>query len=228
VNHKNLIAGFLVLLTLPVIGCGGSGGSSGSSGNSSTPPMTKAQAAAAFTDVFTAMEEATIALPLVHSGPVSQLRKEEAAEVREAILNGARNSAPAYSISPALKISPDTTTTIPSFTYQCPSGGTIVVTGSYSETSTSESASIVDTINSCKDSGVTFKGDPNIAISLTGSDNGTTTTVTLTMTGGISVGSSSCSTDLSINASANNKTGNGTVTYNGSFCGETISGSETI
>jgi len=86
----------------------------------------------------------------------------------------------------------------------------------------------VETINSCQDGGITMNGDPNIALSLTGSDNGTTTSVTLTMTGGLTVGSSSCSTDLTITASVNNKTDSGTETYNGSFCNVAINGSSAI
>ncbi len=219
-NRKNLLPGFVMLLTLSGIGCGGS--SSGSSA------ITQAQAANAFNDVLAAMEDAAVALPLARSAPVSHLQKEEASGIQKAILKGTRIPVSADSISPNLRVSPDTTSNIPSYTYQCPSGGTIVVTGSYTETSTSESANIVETINSCRDSGITMNGDPNIALSLTGSDNGTTTSVTLTVTGGLTVGSSSCSTDLNVTASVNNKTDSGTETYNGSFCNVAISGSSTI
>ncbi len=218
--RKNLIPGFVMLLTLSVIGCGGS--SSGSSA------ITQAQAANAFNDVLAAMEDAVVAVPLARSAPVLQFREKEAAGIQKAILNGTRVPVSADSISPDLRVSPDTASSIPTYTYQCPSGGTIVVTGSYSETSTSESANIVETINSCRDSGITMNGDPNIALSLTGSDNGTTTSVTITMTGGLTVGSSSCSTDLNVTASVNDKTGSGTETYNGSFCNVAISGSSTI
>jgi hypothetical protein len=207
----------MMLLTLSAIGCGGS-----SSGGSA---MTQAQATTAFTDVFTATEDAAGALTLARSSPVSHLRKEE---IQKAILNGTRIPMSADSISPDLRVSPDTASSLPTYTYHCPSGGTIVVTGSYSETSTSESANIVETINSCQDGGITMNGDPNIALSLTGSDNGTTTSVTLTMTGGLTVGSSSCSTDLTITASVNNKTDSGTETYNGSFCNVAINGSSAI
>ncbi|MGA3080335.1 MAG: hypothetical protein ABSD44_03010 [Terracidiphilus sp.] len=225
-NRKNLIAGFLMLLTLSAIGCGGSSGSGG--GTSSALPMTPTQASAAYGDVFTAMEDATLALPLARSAPVSPIRKEEAAAIQKAILNGARTPVSADSVSPDLRVSPDTTTTFPAYTYKCPAGGTIVVTGSYSMTSSSDSASIVETINSCSDSGVTFNGDPNITFSWAASDNGTTTSLTITMTGGLTVGSSSCSTDLNTTGTISDKTGSGTETYSGSFCGRAISGSITI
>lgn len=227
-NRKNLIAGFLVLLTLPGSGCGGSGGSSGSSGSSSVPAMTQAQASAAFTEVFTAMVSAEETLFLDRSNPVSMLRKEGASEIQKAILNGARIPASAGSIPPAPELSPDTTSNIPAFTYDCPSGGTIVVTGSYSETSTLESANVIETINGCKDDGVTMNGDPNITLSLAGSNNATTTSLTLTMAGGLTVGASHCSTDLNLTASVNDKTGTGTETYAGSFCGVAISGTSPI
>jgi hypothetical protein len=218
-NRKNLIAGFLVVLTLSCIGCGGS---------SSGPTMTQTQAAAAYGAVFTAMEDATLALPLARSAPVSPIRKEEEAAIQKAILNGTRTPVSADSISPDLRVLPDTTSNFPVYTYKCPSGGTIVVTGSYSVTSSSESSNIVETINSCSGNGVTFSGDPNITFSWTGADNGTTTSLTITMTGGLTVGSSSCSTDLNITGSFSDKTGSGTETYSGSFCGQTISGSATI
>jgi hypothetical protein len=223
-NRKNLIAGFVVLLTLSGIGCGGSSGSSSSGGAS----MTQAQAATAYSEVFTAMEDAGGALFLDRSAPVSMLRKEGVAEIQKALLNGTRIPVSADSAAPALKILPDTTTKIPTYTYQCPSGGTIVVNGSFSDTSTSDSASVVETINSCHDGGIIINGDPDIALTVTGSDNGTTTSVTLNMTGGLSVGSSSCSTNLNITASVNDKTGSGSETYNGSFCGVSISGTQTI
>jgi len=223
-NRKKLLAGFLALLTLSVVGCGGSSGSS--------TPMTQTQAAAAFADVYTAMAEDAGSLQLARSAPTSPIRMESAVPIQKAILNSSRTPVSADSVAPVLRVSPDTTTNLPSYTYDCPSGGTIVVTGSYSETTsgttTSESANIVETINSCRDSGVTMNGDPNIAFSMAGSDNGTTTSATLTMTGGLTVGSSSCATDLVITVSLNDKTGSGTETYNGSFCGIVLSGSATF
>ena len=128
-NRKNLIAGFVVLLTLSGIGCGGSSGSS--SGGAS---MTQAQAAGAFSEVFTAMEDAEMSLFLDRSAPVSMLRKQGASAIQKALLNGARIPATADPFSRALAISPDTTTNIPAYTYKCAAGGTIVVTGSYSDT----------------------------------------------------------------------------------------------
>ncbi|MGD0829630.1 MAG: hypothetical protein ABR907_01720 [Terracidiphilus sp.] len=223
-DRKNLIALFLVLLTLSVVGCGGSSGSSGSGGAA----MTQAQAASAFSEVFVAMEDASSALPLDRPNPISSFRKEEATAIRNALLNGARMPNSTSSVASALMVLPDSSTTIPTFTYQCPSGGTIVVTGFYSDTSTSESANIVETINSCHDDGIVMNGDPNITLSLNGSDNGTTTTVSLTMTGGLTVGSSSCSTDLTVTASVNDKTGTGNETYSGSFCNVSINGSTAI
>jgi hypothetical protein len=221
-NRLNPIAGILVLLTLSAIGCGGGGSSSNAS------PMTSAQAATAYGDIFNAMVDAAGALPLAHHATVSPIRKDVAAGIQEAILKGTRIPVPADSVSPELSVSPDTVTNVPTYTYTCPSGGTIVVSGSYSETSSSESANLVETINSCKDGGVTFNSDPNITFSLSGSDNGTTTSVSVSVTGGLTVGSSSCTTDLNITASANDKTGSGTESFSGSFCGQTISGSGAI
>jgi hypothetical protein len=190
--------------------------------------MTQTQAATAFGDVFTAMADSAGALDLVRSAPVSPIRKEDAAGIQRAILNGDRTAVSADSISPDLRVSPDASTNIPAYTYHCPAGGTIVVTGSFSGTSTSDSATIVETISSCEDSGVTFSGDPNITFSINATDNGTTTSEVLTMTGGLSAGSSSCTVDLNITASISDKTGSGTETFNGSFCGVALNGSAAI
>ena len=218
-NRKHLIAGFLMLSALSILGCGGS-----SSNSSNSTPMTQTQAATAFGDLLTAMEGAAGAFAFDRTTAIAQLRKEEAAGVQKAILNGVRIPVSGNAISPTPEVSPDTTTNIPTYTYACPSGGTIVVTGSYSETSTSVSANIVETPKNCQASGITMNGDPDIALSINASDNGTSTTLTLSMTGGISVGSSSCSTDLNVNATISDKTGTGSETNSGSFCGETISG----
>ena len=103
-----------------------------------------------------------------------------------------------------------------------------MTTGSYSDSTNSASLNIVETINKCSDSGVTFSGNPNIALSETGSDNGKTTSVSLTMTGGLSDGSSNCSININASASVSDTTGSGNVTANGSFCGQSISASEAI
>ena len=229
-NRNHLIAGFLMLSTLSILGCSGGGGSSSGSGTSSNTPLTQAQAEVAFTDIANAMADAAGAVAVGRTNPLLQVRKEEVAGIQKAILDGTPMPASRNAISPAPEVLPDTTTNLSTYTYTCPSGGTIVVTGSYSETSTSasassESATIVETPKSCKDSGITMNGDPNITLSMSASDNGTTTTVTLSMTGGISVGSSSCSTDLTVSATISDKTGTGSETYSGSFCNVAISGS---
>ncbi len=221
-NRKHRIVGFLAMLALAVIGCGGS----------SAPTMTQTQAAAAFGDVYEAMAGASGSLDLARSAPVSPIREDEAAAIQKAILQGTRVSGSAAPLSRVLKVSPDTTTTIPAYTYTCPSGGNIVVTGSYSETTSGTTnsilANIVETINNCKDSGVTMNGDPNIETSIAESSNATSISSTITMTGGITVGSSSCSTDLQMTTSFNETTDSGTATYSGSFCGVALNGSVTI
>ncbi len=216
-NRNHLLLGILLTLTLSAIGCGGS---------SDKIVMTPAQAQAAYGDVFGAFSDAAGAAGFARSAPISRLRSAEAIVVEKAILNGTRGPLSEESVSPDHRVLPDVT--LPSYTYKCPSGGTIVVTGSYTDTSNSTSLNIVETINSCSDSGITFSGDPNVALSETASDNGTTTSLTVTMTGGLSVGSSSCSINVNVSASISDKTGSGTITDSGSVCGQSISSSETI
>jgi hypothetical protein len=215
-NCKNLVVSFLALVALVCTGCGGSG--SGST-------MSTSQASQAYTYVFDAMAEAGGALSVNHSTPIEQLSKAQAARVEKVILNGTQGTPAADLLAPALSVHSDLSQKLPTYTFTCPSGGTIVVNGSYSITSTTESESVVETINACQVDGITINGDPNISISVSGTDNGTTTTLNLTMTGGLSVGSSSCTTDLTVNASVSDSTGNGSETYSGSFCGVSLNGS---
>jgi len=216
-NRNYLLSGILLTLVLFATGCGG---------NSDKTVMTAAQAQAAYSDVFSAFSNAAGAAGFARSAPISRLRSAEATAVEKAILNGARRSLPEESVSPDHRVLPDIT--LPSYTYKCPSGGTIVVNGSYTETTNSTSLNIVETINSCSDDGVTFSGDPNVALSEAESDNGTTTSLTVTVTGGFTVGSSSCTINVNVSASISDKTGSGTITDSGSVCGQSISSSETI
>ena len=84
------------------------------------------------------------ALAVGPTNPLSQVRKEEVAGIQKAILNGVPMPASKNAISPAPEVLPDTTTILPTYTYNCPSGGTIVVTGSFTETSNSDSMTIVE------------------------------------------------------------------------------------
>jgi hypothetical protein len=215
-NQKYLLSGILLTSTLSAIGCGGGGKSF----------MTPAQAQASYSDVLAAFSNGVGAAGLVHSAPFSRLRSAEAAAVGRAILNGNQVSLWRDPISSDLRVLPDTN--LSSYTYKCPSGGTIVTTGSYTDTASSASLNIVETINKCSDSGVVFSGDPNVALSETASDNGTTTSVSLTLTGGISDGTSSCSINVGASASVSDKTGSGSITAKGSFCGQSINASEPL
>jgi hypothetical protein len=188
--------------------------------------MTPTQAQQAFDDLDSAFADWAGGIGEAHSAPVSRLRSAERAAVEKAILKGVPVSTFADSISFDRRVLPDTT--LPAYTFKCPAGGNIVVTGSYTETSTSASLNIVETINGCSENGVTFSGDPNVALSDSASDNGTTTSVTLIMTGGFTVGSSSCSINVNASGSASDKTGSGTITVSGSVCGQSISASQTI
>jgi hypothetical protein len=214
-NPKYLFSAILLMLIPSDIGCGGS-----------KRPMTPAQAQTAYSDALDAFSYGAGAAGLSHSAPSSRLRSAEAAVVGKAILNGTQVSLFENSISEDHRVSPEAN--LPAYTYKCPSGGTIVTTGSYSDTPTSVSLNIVETINKCSDGGVTFSGDPNLDLSETASDNGTTTSVTLTMTGGLSTASSSCSINITASASVSDKTGGGSVTASGSFCGQSINTSDAI
>jgi hypothetical protein len=222
--RKILIAGFSVLLPLSTIGCGGS--SSGSNSISSQ------QAAVVMTDIYSAMAEASAS-----EGAIAAIRKVELVSLNKAILKGAPATGIAESITPAkaeLKARSASTVsgTISSYTFTCPQGGNITVSGSYSETAAAPSYQVsmdmVEAINSCQDSGITMVGDPNVTLTDSGSDNGTTTTDTVTMTGGVKAGSSTCTIDVNISISASDSTGHGSFTSSGSICGISVNESETL
>jgi hypothetical protein len=212
--RKIMLAGCCALFAMPFIGCGGSSSSSSS-------VLTTSQALAATSDLFLAMTST----PLGHStvAPM-EMRRAEAEAIRNAHLNG-NQSAPLIGITPqAGERAQGTTTVIPTYTYACPLGGTIVVNGSYTGTTTSSSISIVETITNCQDTGFTLNGSPDVAITDSYNNSGTVTTDSSTIVGGFTVGSAVCSINVSVNTTMNDTTYAGSETINGSVCGISLSG----
>jgi len=110
------------------------------------------------------------------------------------------------------------------FTYNCPDGGTVALTGSTGNSSITVTA----TPSACNDGTLTFSGDPNITVKGTGTDNGTTTSINITVGGGVSwtpdSGSSfpagSCTSNMQVTASITDATGAlASCSLSGSICG---------
>jgi hypothetical protein len=201
-NAKAMVAAVsLLLVSLSNVGCGGSAPSTA---------FTQSQAVTATGDIFEAMASATASAGLMRTG------------VMNAEVAGIRNAQPSDSpiAAPLVRAVPEaSSTTIPPFTYACPSGGNIVVTGSYTGTATSSSVNIVENINSCKDGGITMNGDPNVDILGTFTESGSLYTDTVTMTGGFTAGGNTCSMNVTISATVNSTTGAETGSITGSVCG---------
>ena len=115
-------------------------------------------------------------------------------------------------------------------TFNCPDGGTIMVSGTFSASGTSASGTITATPSSCSDGTLVINGDPNVTATAQGSDNGVMTTVNLMITGGVSFSpvqagqfpSGSCSINVTANLSVNDSSGSVTSSITGSVCGQPI------
>ena len=116
-------------------------------------------------------------------------------------------------------------------TFNCPDGGSIMVSGNFSASGTSASGTITATPSSCSDGTLVINGDPDVTATVQGNDNGVTTTVNLTIGGGVSFSpvqagqfpTGSCSLNVTASVSVNNSSGSVTSSsISGSICGQTI------
>jgi hypothetical protein len=212
-------AGSVLALTLFSIGCG-------SNSSNSSSAFTQAQALTATSDLFVAMAEAPL------TGHVSTPVEVNAVAngIRNANLDG-EQAVPSIAVANLLAASRAAlpNTTLPTFTFNCPSGGTIVVNGSYTTTITgttiSSTRDIVETINNCSDGGFTMNSNPNVTIIGTDSISGNILTGVETMTGGFIVGSNSCSINVTMSSTFNTTTDAMSGTISGSICGISVNGS---
>jgi hypothetical protein len=207
-----VVAGSLLLLSLANIGCGGGSGSANSTA------ITQSQALTATSDIFAALAGSSISGGYARTAVLN----EEAAGIRNAHLADIPIAAPLVGIAPEAAYA---ATTIPSYTFNCPSGGDIVVTGSYTGTATSSSVNIVENINSCQDGGITINGDPNVDVLGTFTESGNVYTDVVTMTGGFTAGGNTCAINVTVSASVNSTTGAETGSISGSVCGISMNGS---
>jgi hypothetical protein len=203
--------GLSLLVSLPIIGCGGGSGTT-------TATLTQTQALTATSDIFDALAVATGSAGYMRPG----VGKAEAMGIRNTLLgNSPIASIAAPRIAP---VNPLTTVTLSPYTYDCPSGGTIVVSGSISGTPTSSSFSVVEAIKSCMDGGLTINGDPNVTVTGSATQSGNLFSDTVTMSGGFSAGGNTCLIDVTVTATVNDMTYAETGSVSGSVCGIDVSG----
>jgi len=177
---KSVSTAVLLAALAAFAGCGSSGGTGGNGGNGGGSTLTQAQAqqvgTAAANDFSSALSSALsspTAVPLgISSREHLRIALERKSET-EAVTT------------------PDTVTCTGSScaisgTYTCPDGGSIQVSGNFSATSNSVSGSVTETPSNCSDGTVEVGGDPDVTVSLQGSDNGISTSVNVTLSGGVS------------------------------------------
>jgi hypothetical protein len=209
------VAGSILALSLFSIGCGS---------NSSSSAFTQAQAITATADLFAAMAEAPLATGHVMTPAHAYA---EAIGIRNANLNSAQ-VVPSIEAENLLVASREASphTTLPTFTFNCPSGGTIVVNGSFTLTTTgttfSSTMDMVETINNCSDHGLTMNGNPNVTIVGNDTLSGNIDTDVVDITGGITVGSNSCSINETITGTFNSATDTESGSVSGSICGVSV------
>jgi hypothetical protein len=206
----SIVSALLSGIALTLIGCGG-----GSSNIPNPNPnnLTQAQSQqlgnAAYADLATALADALGGSPFASAKALAALRKNNQA----------------VSASATTCNSSDTSCTV-SYTYQCPDGGSVAVSGSFNATGlTSASGTISETPTNCSDGTLVLNGD--VMIGVQASNNGTTTMVNATISGDISFSpvqtgqfpTGSCTSNLSISASVDDNTGALTCSVGGSICG---------
>ena len=116
-------------------------------------------------------------------------------------------------------------------TFNCPDGGSIMVSGTFTASGTSASATITATPSNCSDGTLVINGNPDVTATVQGNDNGVTTTVNLMIGGGVSFSpvqagqfpSGSCSLNVTASATVNNSSGSVTSSsISGTVCGQAI------
>src|SRR5215472_6334693 len=170
---------WLIAVTLMVLGtlagCGGGG-----NGSSSAINLTQAQARQVGTTV---SNDAGKALASAVGNPAVPLDITTRDNMLVALQ---RNNGQAVAASTPAVVTCNGSDCTVSGTYNCPDGGSIMVSGNFSASGTSASGTITATPSSCSDGTLVINGDPDVTATVQGNDNGVTTTVNLTIGGGVS------------------------------------------
>ena len=206
----------LLGIALTLIGCsGGSGSTPNPNPNNLTPAQAQQLGNEAFADLGTALANALAGSPFANARALAALRTHNEA----------------VSASSGITCNSSDTSCTVSFTYQCPDGGSVAVSGSVTANSpTSASGTITETPTNCSDGTLVINGDPDVMIGAQGNNNGTTTMVNITLDGGLSFSpvqtgqfpTGSCTSNLSASVSVNDNTGAVTCSVSGSICGQAI------
>ena len=199
-------------------GCGGGGY------GTSNAKLTQAQAKQVGTTV---SNDVSQALAGVVGNPAVPFGISTRENMRTALL---RNKTQAGAVENPQNVTCTGSTCTISGTVNCPDGGTIAVSGTFTAMSTSANGTITATPKSCSDGTLVINGNPDVTATVNGSDNGVMTTVSLMIGGGVTFSpvqagqfpSGSCSLNVSAMVTVTNSTGATASSISGSICGQTI------
>ena len=210
----------VTLMTMGTLaGCGGS-----SNANLNGKNLTQAQAQQVGTTVSSDVSQALASVLGNTAVPLDITTRDK---MRVALQ---RNSRQASAVAKPEDVTCNMSNCTVSGTFNCPDGGSIMVSGTFSASGTSASGTITETPSSCSDGTLVINGDPNVTATVQGSDNGVTTTVNLMIGGGVSFSpvqagqfpSGSCSINVTASVSVNDSTRSVTSSIIGSVCGQNI------
>ena len=210
-----------IAVTLMILGtqagCGGGG-------NVNSMQLTQAQARQVATTVSNDVSKALASVVGTPAVPLGITTRDNMLVALQ------RNKSQADSVSPEGITCSGSSCTV-SGTFNCPDGGSIMVSGSFSASGTSASGTITATPSSCSDGTLVINGNPDVTATVQGNDNGVTTTVNLTIGGAVSFSpvqagqfpTGSCSLNVTASISVNNSSGSVTSSsISGSICNQAI------
>lgn len=215
---------WLIAVTLTILGtlagCGGGG-----NGNSNANNLTQAQARQVGTTVSNNVSKALASALGNAAVPLDITTRDNMLVALQ------RDNGQADAVSKPEDVTCNGSNCTVSGSYNCPDGGSILVSGNFSGSGTSASGTFTETPSSCSDGTLVINGNPDITVGLQGKDNGITTTVNLTIGGGVSFSpvqagqfpTGSCSFNVTASVSVNDSSGSVTSSsISGSICGQTI------
>ena len=214
---------WLIVVTLMILstlaGCGG-----GNNLNSNANNLTQAQAQQVGTTVSNDVSQALASAVGSAAVPLDITTRDNMLVALQ------RNNRQAGAVSTPQDVTCSGGTCTVSGTYNCPDGGSILVSGSFTASGMSASGTITETPSSCSDGTLVINGAPNVMATVTGNDTGVTTTVTLMISGGVSFSpvqagqfpSGTCPLKVNASVSVTDSTGATSSSISGSVCDQTI------
>jgi hypothetical protein len=215
---------WLIAVTWTVLGtlagCGG-----GSSGSSNANNLTQAQAQQVGTTVSSDVSKALASALGNTAVPLDITTRDNMLVALQ------RNNSHADAVSRPEDVTCNGSNCSVSGTFNCPDGGSILVSGNFSGSGTSATGTFTLTPSSCSNGNLVINGNPDVTVAVQGNDNGVTTTVNLTIGGGVSFlpvqagqfPTGSCSLNITASVSVNDSSGSvPSSSISGSICGQTI------